>query len=150
MQIPNPYGMDLLDWASATMYSLTNYVNVAPLEDPTQWQSWGQILVNSPTLGLLAPPNPYDFKDWEPWAQRVSDALASGSGSANVGIVVPPGFAFLVAQTQQVIQTQSGQTIILNGYGVSPGATASPFQLTDDAGINNLTDDSGANLLTSQ
>jgi hypothetical protein len=113
MQIPNPYEMDLLDWASATMYSLTNYVNVAPLEDPSQWQSWGQILVNAPTLGLLSPPNPYDFTDWRPWAERVSDALSSATGSANVGAIVPQGKAYLIAETGQALQTFSGQTIVL-------------------------------------
>jgi hypothetical protein len=113
MQIPNPYGMDVLDWASATVYSLTNYVNIAPLEDPSQWQSWGQLLVNSPTLGLLAPPNPYDFTDWVPWAQRVSDALASATGASNYGPVVPSGFAFLTTASGDALQTASGQTIII-------------------------------------
>jgi len=100
------------------MYSLTNYVNVAPLEDTSQWQNWGQILLHSPSLGLLSPPSPYDFTDWKQWAARLADALSSATGADNAGSIVPPGFAFLIDVNGDGLQTASGQTIII--------ATAAP------------------------
>jgi hypothetical protein len=101
--------MDLQDWASATMYALSQYTMVAPLTNG-DWQAWGAIFYNSPSLDALNPPNPYDFTDWVSWGQRLSDSLQNSSGapnSATSSAGTSPTAAFIIAQNGNYLQTQS-------------------------------------------
>lgn len=81
MQIPDPTGMELRDWADAVTYVSTQYTDIAPL-DGEQWQDWGVTFFNNPQLGGLHPPNPYSFSDWRDWGVALAQALAGARGSA--------------------------------------------------------------------
>jgi hypothetical protein len=79
--IPNPDGMQLQPWADAVVSALGQYSNcITPLVG-NDWQSWGMMFLNDPSLSTLGPPNPYAFHDWVNWGQRLYDALGNASGA---------------------------------------------------------------------
>lgn len=72
--------MTLRDWADASMYTLINYSNCYALLDDN-WQLWGTMFFNDPYLSRFDPPNPYEFTQWEVWAERLLDAMGPAAGS---------------------------------------------------------------------
>jgi hypothetical protein len=158
MQIPNPSeGTDLVTWSQQVIYCVEQYSNIAPLENAKEWQVWGMLFVNDPTIGQLGPPNPYWYSDWIIWGQQLSTALDNASGalqSLDSGYISTGGGSPVMAQGGDWIQTQGGAPILVQdgnnmGNNQGGGGGTSPFQLTDDTGLINLTSDSGT-LLTSQ
>ena len=120
MQIPNPdEGTDLMTWADQVVYALGNYANIAQLTDPKDWQRWGMLFLNAPTLAVLVPPNPYSFPEtqWVLWGQQLSEALGAASGSSGGaaggtgGGIVPGGGAAILTQGGAWILTQGGAPI---------------------------------------
>jgi hypothetical protein len=81
MQIPNPEGMELAEWANGTAYALGQYTSIMQFFDTTDWREWGVQFYNSPKLGLHDPPNPYEFDNWRLWAERLQGALGNVSGN---------------------------------------------------------------------
>lgn len=84
MYIPDPTFMDLVPWTDAVNYTIGQYTNVSEMQG-TDWQAWGCIFYNSPSLGALNPPNPYDFDDWITWGQQLALSLQNASGAAGSG-----------------------------------------------------------------
>jgi hypothetical protein len=117
VQIPDPTpDTDVVTWANQVCYALTNYVNISPLTEANDWQTWGMLFLNSPTLTVLSPPNPYWFPEnnWVLWGQQLADTLnnATGSsGSSNGGGIVPGGGAALLTQLGAWILTQQSAPI---------------------------------------
>jgi hypothetical protein len=79
MLLPDPFGMTLHGWADATLSVMNQYPGLAPLYGEN-WQDWGSLFYNSPTLGLLGPPNPYAYDDWQDWAQGLISSLSVAPG----------------------------------------------------------------------
>lgn len=111
MQIPYPHDMDLKDWADGTTYALGNYTSVISLQGD-DWQDWGMFFFNNPQLVILGPPNPYDFKHWREWAERLADALNNASGFNSGPKPTPPPASFIITQAGDFITTQSGQLFV--------------------------------------
>lgn len=82
MQLPDPSGMELNDWADAVVYVTSQYADVSPLYGD-DWQSWGMFFFNSPQLGNVHAPDPYGFTDWREWASRLAESLLNARGSAS-------------------------------------------------------------------
>lgn len=81
MIIPNPAGMQLQPWADSVVAALGQYSNTITPLTGNDWQSWGLMFQNDPSLSTLDPPNPYAFTDWVDWGQRLVDSLGSASGA---------------------------------------------------------------------
>lgn len=74
VRITLPGRMDLLDWADQISHDLDPYGSFGRLDSKDQWQNWAMNLLNTSSLkGAL--PVPYDFDDWEDWAERFCQAV---------------------------------------------------------------------------
>jgi hypothetical protein len=80
MQIPDPNGMDLDQWVYGTLSVLTNYPNPRTMVND-DWRQWGMMFFDTPSLSTLGPPNPYDYAEWRPWAERLAESLGNAPGS---------------------------------------------------------------------
>lgn len=113
MYIPDPEGMQIMEWSDAVQNALINYQCSALLLDANEWQTWGMMFFNDPYLATLDPPNPYDYDDWQDWARRIADAMGPALGS-------PPGAGpgpfskanFITDQTGNFLITQAGNFIV--------------------------------------
>lgn len=67
-QLPNPYAMDFVQWASIAAEQWARLGVEAPsAEQP--WQDWGERLMSNSELGSL--PQPFGFLNWKDWAAAV-------------------------------------------------------------------------------
>lgn len=69
-----PTNLTLRDWADQIVYDLSYFGVVARLDDE-DWVTWGQGLRNSVAASEEIP-DPANFTDWKPWAQRVFEVLS--------------------------------------------------------------------------
>jgi len=106
--------MTLKAWADGTTLALGNYTSVISLQGD-KWQDWGMFFFNNPQLVILGPPNPYQFKHWRPWAERLADAINNAAGLRQPGgpSPIPPllNGRFLITQSGNFITAQSGAFI---------------------------------------
>lgn len=107
--------MELHAWADGTMSALSIYTSITALVGEN-WQEWGMFFFNCPQLGILDPPNPYDYgDDWVAWGQRLADGINNAGAGVNGG---PPPFPpllngrFLITQSNNFITAQSGAFLI--------------------------------------
>jgi hypothetical protein len=70
-----PVGIKLKDWADQITYDLDNQTTLSKLIDDTQWQDWAVQFVTAPGLSTYNVPNPYQFSDWNRWADGFCKAL---------------------------------------------------------------------------
>lgn len=71
----NPVNMTLRQFADALVLSVSDGYAFGRLDDETQWQSYMVgFLRASPTSPQL-PPDPYQFDNWQDWAERAYLAL---------------------------------------------------------------------------
>jgi hypothetical protein len=67
----DPRYMGVIEWTDRMLPELIkNGGDVGRLDDPEQWREWARsvILINNEWQGET--PNPYQFDDWQDWAQR--------------------------------------------------------------------------------
>ena len=76
--------MGLGDWANAVLQVTHLYVTIVPFDG--DWQSWGLQFSDSPTLGSLNPPGPYDYTDWRDWGRKLAESLGNATGAAGPGV----------------------------------------------------------------
>ncbi len=70
--IARPYGLNLHDWADSLALDL---VGVGRLVDD-DWKTWAtRQLIDNPNVDDNIP-NPYEFDNWQDWAERVCLILA--------------------------------------------------------------------------
>ena len=74
INITNPSGMSLNDWAGQVMLDLDKYGALSRLEGD-DWQEWAIRLLNSLAINRNFP-LPYDFDEWRDWAERFAQALS--------------------------------------------------------------------------
>lgn len=75
MMVTLPTNLTVLDWAAQVVLDLDKYGTFGRLDDPTRWQDWGVQFLNNSTIGRN-PPSPYQFQDWQEWAQRFVGVLS--------------------------------------------------------------------------
>lgn len=76
MIITRPTYMKLRDWADQVVYDLDEVGPFGKLMDDNRWQDWGVQLLAPLSLGGYNIPSPYQFDDWQVWAERVCGELA--------------------------------------------------------------------------
>lgn len=94
------------------MAALNNTTLDVGIMDGENWQQWGMLFFNSPTTSILGPPNPADYTDWVPWAERLADCLNNVATLLGEPGGEPIAQQWLIAQTGQDILTQLGQNIL--------------------------------------
>ncbi len=75
----NPFGIDVVDWASQTSIFLTTYGTIGKVERPDEWVQWANDVIALPGIQALNPPDP-DFypDDWRTWAALFNDIVRPG------------------------------------------------------------------------
>ena len=70
-----PVGMELTDWADQITFDLDNQTSLSKLMDEKDWQNWAVQFVTATGLSTYNVPNPYDFVEWQTWADALCKAL---------------------------------------------------------------------------
>jgi hypothetical protein len=69
-----PTYMSLSDWADQTLLNFDKYGAMKRLEDEALWQDWAMQFLNNTALKENFPV-PYDFDDWQEWAERFCQVI---------------------------------------------------------------------------
>jgi len=72
--ITRPTYMSLNDWADQIILDLDAYGSFGRLDDVTQWQNWAVQFLNNTDIGKN-PPNPFQYDNWQDWAERLCQCL---------------------------------------------------------------------------
>lgn len=71
-----PYGLELRDWADQVILDLDSFGSFAKLMNDEEWKDWAVQWVANTGLSTYSPPNPYQFNNWQDWAERFVDTLS--------------------------------------------------------------------------
>jgi hypothetical protein len=52
--------------------------NVPILLSDDAWREWAALVISLPSFADPAAPNPYEYPDWQPWAERMVALVTSG------------------------------------------------------------------------
>jgi len=74
MNITFPTGLKLSDWADQIVFDLDKYGNFNRIVND-EWQDWGSQFVGAVALGGYVLPSPYEFNNWQFWAEDFCGAL---------------------------------------------------------------------------
>jgi len=74
--IIDPRGLTVTQWTDFMTQNLTGFSQPPRLDDPSRWQMWALVVVQSPRIAAFNPPNPLEFADWLPWAERFNQTVA--------------------------------------------------------------------------
>lgn len=67
----DPRFMNVIEWTDRMVPILTQKgADVGRLESPDQWQEWARSVILSNNQYQATVPNPYQFYDWQDWAER--------------------------------------------------------------------------------
>ena len=73
----DPRGMTPMEWTNAYHIDLERFGFIPALQSNDRWQDWGSALSLLASLSGIILPNPYEFSDWQEWAQRFNEILGS-------------------------------------------------------------------------
>lgn len=76
----NPFGTDVVDWASQTSTDLLQYGIIGSISRPDEWVQWANNVIALPGIAALNPPDPDFFADWREWAVLFNDIVRPGDG----------------------------------------------------------------------
>lgn len=65
-----------MDWADQIVMDLDTFGPFGKLLNEKKWQDWGVQLLAPLSLSGFNVPSPYQYDDWQLWAQRVCGELA--------------------------------------------------------------------------
>jgi hypothetical protein len=68
----DPRGLSLQDWADSTVPLLEKYGIVPILDGPLFWRPWARVVCDLPAIRSRNPPDPDNYDDWLPWAERMN------------------------------------------------------------------------------
>lgn len=74
ISITRPVGMKLTDWADQVCLDLDFIGSIGKLMSEDDWKNWAVQFLNNLALGKNIP-SPYEFKNWEDWADRFCQTL---------------------------------------------------------------------------
>lgn len=74
-RITLPVNIGLVDWADQITYDLDPYGSFGKLQSEMHWQDWAANLMNHVTVDENLP-SPYQFDNWQDWAERFCQSLA--------------------------------------------------------------------------
>ena len=66
----DPRGMDVIRWSA---FLVQDYGEDAlpVLMDPDRWREWAMRVIEAPSFAAPGAPDPRQFPDWRPWAERL-------------------------------------------------------------------------------
>jgi hypothetical protein len=71
----NPRGMTVTEWTDFMTQPLTGFSQPPRLDNPDEWQLWALLVVLSPRIAAMNPPNPLEFQNWLNWAERFNETV---------------------------------------------------------------------------
>ena len=75
----SPQGLNAVEWTGAMAMYMDKFGTLPSIQRPEDWKTWGAEALLLSSLNGIVLPNPYDFSDFETWAQRFVEILASRS-----------------------------------------------------------------------
>jgi hypothetical protein len=69
----NPFNMEVVEWADKMTPIIINNGaggDIGRLDDEANWQEWARGVILTNTNWQSTAPNPYQFSDWQIWAER--------------------------------------------------------------------------------
>ncbi len=75
----DPLGMTAMEWTAASTINLERFGTLPALHKDEDWRGWGAVLSIFASLSGINIPNPYDFANWQEWAQRLNEVLSGRS-----------------------------------------------------------------------
>lgn len=72
----NPIGMTAKEWTAASHINLERFGAIPALQRNEDWQNWGAAISLLSSLGGMVIPNPYEFTDFQTWAERFNESIA--------------------------------------------------------------------------
>ena len=73
----DPRGMTPTEWTSAYHIDLERFGAIPALQTDAGWKDWGASVTLLSLLSGVVLPNPYEFDEFEVWAQRFNEILGS-------------------------------------------------------------------------
>ena len=73
----DPRPMKIKDWTDAMTINLERFGGIPILQNEKKWQEWGASISQLSSLSGTDVPNPYEFSDWQVWAQRLNETLSA-------------------------------------------------------------------------
>tara|TARA_R110000751_G_C13731731_1_gene476597 strand:- start:229 stop:444 length:216 start_codon:yes stop_codon:yes gene_type:complete len=67
--------MTAKDWTDAMQLNLEQFGPIPVLSHESLWREWAASISTLGELAGIAIPNPYEFPDWQGWAQRFNESL---------------------------------------------------------------------------
>lgn len=74
--VPIPQGLSIKDWADQAVFGLDSYGAFPRLENPAEWQGWAANFLLNGELSAQGLPNPYEYDDWQLWADNFCAVLS--------------------------------------------------------------------------
>lgn len=71
----NPRGLEIKDWCDFMVDELVQFGQAPFLQDPNEWQQWGQQINKLPGVAAFNPPDPRFFDNFYDWAERFNSAV---------------------------------------------------------------------------
>ena len=75
----SPQGMNAVEWTGAMAMYMDKFGILPSIQKSEDWNSWSSAALLLSSLNCIILPNPYAFSDFETWAQRFVEILASRS-----------------------------------------------------------------------
>ena len=75
--VVNPDGMTAMEWTAAMHINLERFGAIPILQNDKNWQDWGASISSLSSLNGMVIPNPYEFNDFQGWAQRLNETLSA-------------------------------------------------------------------------
>ena len=75
----SPQGLNAVEWTGAMAMYMDKFGLLPNIQRSEDWKLWGAAALLLPSLNGIVLPNPYDFSDFNTWAQRFIQILASRS-----------------------------------------------------------------------
>jgi hypothetical protein len=122
VEIPDPYtyGEELQEWADAVVDAMNLYPSIMPLGPEMNWQYWGLVFFNDPSLGTFNPPNPFNYDNWKIWGEQLAAALDNAPDappSANHPSNINTPGAYILAQSGVYLKAQNGNLLTTQPSG---------------------------------
>jgi len=77
IHVISPQGLNAVEWTGAMAMYMDKFGILPSIQKPEDWKIWASAALLIPSLNGIVLPNPYDFLDFNTWAQRFIEILAS-------------------------------------------------------------------------
>jgi len=75
----NPINMKPVEWTAAMQIELDRFGILPAINKDEDWRLWGRTALLLPSIDGIVLPNPDEFQDFQSWAKRFVEIMASKS-----------------------------------------------------------------------